>query len=178
MPDIANNSILPVNLKGKTRINEPKERGDNQFYSRGLNFSCTRCSACCRHESGYVFLSEKDLSALLVNQNMGRKEFIKKYCRWIPAPEPGKEQLSLKEKRNLDCTFWKDGCTVYDSRPLQCRSFPFWEWVLSSKNNWKQMASECPGIDKGTLHSRDSIENWLVLRQKEPIIERSSAFIF
>jgi len=146
------------------------------FYAQGLNFTCVRCSACCRHESGYVFLSKKDLSALLACLKMERKEFIAKYCHWIPLASGGeKEQLSLKEKRNFDCIFWEKGCTVYDSRPLQCRAFPFWDWILESEKNWKQMASDCPGIGKGSVHSPDSIEKWLSIRQKEPIIERDSA---
>ena len=171
MPEVANDSCLPDFLEKKPKT------GKTPFYTWGLYFSCIRCSACCRYESGYVFLSEADLSVLLAFFNKGRKDFIYSYCRWIPAAETnsnGREQLSLKEKQNFDCIFWDQGCTVYNSRPLQCRAFPFWQWILKSEKNWKQMASECPGIGKGTLHTAESIENWLSLRQKEPIIERDS----
>ncbi|HUX21603.1 MAG TPA: YkgJ family cysteine cluster protein, partial [Spirochaetia bacterium] len=34
------------------------------FYQDGLRFECTRCDACCRHEPGYVFLSQTDLRRL------------------------------------------------------------------------------------------------------------------
>ncbi len=34
------------------------------FYGRGLRFECTRCSRCCRHNPGYVFLSPVDLARL------------------------------------------------------------------------------------------------------------------
>jgi len=152
------------------------------FYAKGLNFSCKRCSACCRYESGYVFLSWKDVSLLGTALNMGNEEFIKKHCRWIPSVN-NSYQLSLKEKSNYDCIFWDSnqvsdesdiagGCSVYKARPLQCRAFPFWSSILYSKKNWNLTARECPGIGRWPLHSRDSIEKWLAQRKNEPIMSK------
>ena len=146
------------------------------FYAKGLRFSCVRCSTCCRFESGFVFLSRKDASILGDVLNMGEKEFMETYCRWIPS-ENGGYMLSLKEKSDRDCIFWSaepvNGCRIYDSRPLQCRAFPFWESVLCDITNWKMTATGCPGMDSGTHHSQDSIEKWLAARQKEPIMSKS-----
>ena len=144
------------------------------FYAQGLHFSCTRCSACCRYESGFVFLSENDASRLGAVLNMGYKEFTGTYCRWIPS-ENGTERLSLKEKSNYDCIFWgaEKGCSVYEARPLQCRAFPFWASVLNSEESWQATAAACPGIGSGPLFSSDSMEKWMVLRQNEPIIFRN-----
>ena len=36
-----------------------------KFYDDGLQFECARCSYCCRHEPGYVFLSDNDLDAMV-----------------------------------------------------------------------------------------------------------------
>jgi Fe-S-cluster containining protein len=141
------------------------------FYAAGLRFSCTRCSACCRHESGFVFLSEKDLRLLAGERRMGYTEFVKTYCRWVSGEEGG-ERLSLKEKSNYDCIFWKDGCTVYRARPLQCRTFPFWRNVVSAPETWEIAASGCPGMGSGALHSLKQIEAHLAARVAEPVIER------
>ena len=147
--------------------------GESPFYAQGLRFSCTRCSACCRHDSGYVFLSGKDVSILGAALDMEYGEFTKVYCRWIPSVN-GTWQLSLREKSNFDCIFWtEEGCSVYEKRPLQCRSFPFWQSVVCDKRNWKMTAQGCPGMGRGSLHSTDSIKKWLALRLKEPIISRS-----
>jgi len=158
------------------------------FYTQGLRFSCVRCSTCCRFESGFVFLSCNDASLLSDAFNMGKREFAETYCRWVHS-ENGAYLLSLKEKSNRDCIFWSaelsprtggevsrvpaEGCLVYDSRPLQCRSFPFWESVLNDKCNWEMTAQGCPGMDSGAYYSKDSIEKWLAARQKEPIMSRS-----
>ena len=102
---------------------------------------------------------------------MGYEELTETYCRWIPC-ENGTWQLSLKEKSNFDCVFWvpESGCSVYKTRPLQCRAFPFWDSVLSSGKSWKETGKDCPGIGRGTLVSAKLIKKWLAMRQKEPII--------
>ena len=151
-----------------------KSSGNSLITSKELRFSCVRCSACCRFEPGYVFLSGKDISLLRSALNMETGEFIKAYCRWIPSGENGKFQLSLREKSNNDCIFWKQekGCSVYSARPLQCRAFPFWSSVVDSKKNWEMAAHSCPGMNQGMVHSADSIQKWLAMRINEPIISR------
>ena len=167
------------------------------FYAQGLRFSCTRCSSCCRFEKGYVFLSQKDASKLAASLNMDYNNFIERYCRWIPSMNGGqnrKLELSLKEKSNYDCIFWtpelstspqgglygtvsgvpNEGCQVYESRPLQCRSFPFWQSVLSNKGSWEMTSKDCPGMGRGVHFSQDSIKKWLAMRHNEPIISRNS----
>ena len=158
--------------------------GETPFYAQGLRFSCARCSICCRHDAGFVFLSRKDSSLLEKTLKMDNREFVETYCRWVPS-ENGDDRLSLREKSNFDCVFWlrkgvessagageEGGCSVYEARPLQCRAFPFWSSVLGSKNSWNATAAACPGMNKGTLHSGETIKKWLAMRQNEPIISR------
>ena len=142
-----------------------------RFYTSGLRFSCKRCSSCCRHESGYVFLSEKDLKKLILELNTDKNSFIKSYCRWV-VNRQGSESLSLKEKSNNDCILWDSGCTVYQARPLQCRTFPFWKSVLSSSGVWEATAGACPGMNTGRLYSIDEIEKKLLKQSEEPVIKR------
>jgi Fe-S-cluster containining protein len=146
------------------------------FYAEGLRFSCTRCSACCRYGPGVVFLSEKDAGLLAIKLEMGYTDFVETYCRWIPVDMAGtvsgegRERLSLKERSNYDCIFWNNGCSVYEARPLQCRTFPFWKSVLASPDIWEGL--DCPGAGKGTLHGMQYIESCLARREAEAVIER------
>ena len=142
-------------------------KANNPFYAEGLPFSCTRCSDCCRHGPGYVFLSKQDVELLAQGLQMRYTGIMQKYCRWVPAPG-GKKQLSLKEKLRFDCIFWQNGCTVYQYRPLQCRTFPFWESILDSQKTWDDLS--CPGTGKGVLYSREYIENCLAQRRAEPVL--------
>ena len=149
--------------------------GEIAFYKDGLSFTCARCSSCCRYESGFVYLSENDLSRLAKAQGMNYSEFILTWCRWIPFIGD-RERLSLKEKSNFDCIFYgyngADGCSVYDARPLQCRTFPFWDSIMVSREAWKNTGKNCPGINSGELHGFEEIENCLRSMEEEPVIER------
>jgi Fe-S-cluster containining protein len=152
---------------------------NQSFYAQGLRFFCVRCSNCCRHESGVVFLSKKDVVVLARQMRIGYNDFIETYCRWVPT-DSGNRGLSFlslkevlkreKEKSSYDCVFWEGGCTVYAARPLQCRAFPFWHSILASPQSWKSTAASCPGMGTGTLFTRNEIESCLRQRSLEPII--------
>jgi Fe-S-cluster containining protein len=147
---------------------------ETPFYASGLRFSCTRCSACCRYDSGFVFLSEKDVTRLAAELRMDYADFVKTYCRWAPDRRGDRERLSLKEKSNFDCIFWDGGCTVYRARPVQCRTFPWWRAVVSSPEGWEMAGSGCPGIGAGVLYSRAEIEARLAERIAEPELYRDA----
>lgn len=53
------------------------------FWKNGVQFSCTQCSACCRYDPGFVYLSAHDLDKLQEWAGVERFEFIKKFCRWV-----------------------------------------------------------------------------------------------
>jgi Fe-S-cluster containining protein len=161
------NPSLPIFLNIEEKV---KFILDNNFIEKGLRFTCTRCSSCCRHTPGYVFLSEKDINNLLRATNMSRAHFLKNYCRIVSVN--GLYRLSLREKSNYDCIFWSDGrCNVYKNRPLQCKSYPFWSSILSSYDSWIEQKKVCPGIGRGTVYNKRKIENYLKKRTKEKFIE-------
>ncbi|MDR0383107.1 MAG: YkgJ family cysteine cluster protein [Spirochaetaceae bacterium] len=126
------------------------------FYRDGLRFSCKRCSFCCRAGPGFVFLSRTDAESIAKSLDMRLREFIQAYCRWVEWD--GGKRLSLKEKASLDCVFWKDGCSIYETRPVQCKTYPFWASMLGSEEEWRDMTSGCPGAGSGELLSREYIE--------------------
>jgi Fe-S-cluster containining protein len=126
------------------------------FFAKGLSFSCKQCSHCCRHEPGFVYLSKNDLTNITQSFNLNISEFIHKYCRWVNYYD-GTQVLCLKEKDNYDCIFWDNGCLVYSGRPVQCRTYPFWSFLLESKKSWDDEAKECPGINSGAMHNFEDI---------------------
>lgn len=128
------------------------------FYDNGLKFSCKRCSHCCRHEPGYVYLSEQDLTNLCQWFKLNEQEFIEKYCRWVPYYD-GTEVLCLQEKIGYDCILWDSVCTAYSARPIQCSTYPFWTFLLENEKSWNQEANECPGINCGEFHTKEEIES-------------------
>jgi Fe-S-cluster containining protein len=140
------------------------------FYKSGLRFECTRCSKCCRHTPGYVFLSPPDLATLAKSMNLEKEEFLRRYCRTINFGIA--RRVSLREKPNLDCILWENsGCSEYEARPLQCRSFPFWSACVASHEEWESHANNCPGMGRGRVHTAEEIDSWLAQRMNEGFLE-------
>ncbi len=126
------------------------------FYDDGLRFSCRRCSFCCGTTPGFVYLSKRDLTQLCKFFNLAVREFVSRYCRWADY-YGGTQVLALKEKSNCDCILWKDGCSAYSARPVQCETYPFWTWMISDASTWNECARDCPGMNKGELHDAKEI---------------------
>jgi Fe-S-cluster containining protein len=120
-----------------------------------------------------VFLSQNDVKILAAECKMKYIDFVETYCRWIPAGG-GEERLSLKEKSNYDCIFWKDGCSVYGARPLQCRAFPFWQSIMRSPGAWNTAKTGCPGMGRGAVVSRETIDSWLERQKAEPVLVKQT----
>lgn len=132
----------------------------NCFYENGLHFECNACSFCCRFEGGVVRLSQKDLEKLSSWAGLTVQQFEKAFCRTVENNQ-GKIFLALREKQNHDCIFWKEGkgCEAYEARPVQCSTYPFWDCLLKSRENWDQEGKKCPGINQGKVWSKEEIEN-------------------
>jgi len=142
----------------------------DNFYKSGLRFECTRCSKCCRHTPGYVFLSLADLVSLAEAMHLTKEEFLRRFCRSVDLGVA--RRVSLREKTNLDCILWENsGCSQYEARPLQCRSFPFWSAVVASREEWQNHEKNCPGMGTGVVHPREEIDGWLARRVKEGFLE-------
>lgn len=127
------------------------------FYKNGLKFTCKRCSFCCGHSPGFVYLSKSDLERLCAYFKMTAPDFAQKYCRWANYYH-GTTVLALQEQKNYDCILWKDGCTAYQARPLQCSTYPFWSWMVKDQATWNEVAQDCPGMNSGQLWPKDYID--------------------
>ena len=104
----------------------------------------------------FVFNSEAVKKVQSVQKQSGTK---------VPSPvtdrvKEGKEALALIELKNYDCILWDKecGCKAYGARPVQCSTYPFWSWILKDKDSWNNESKSCPGINKGKIWSKESIE--------------------
>jgi len=113
------------------------------WYQKGLRFKCTGCGKCCTGR-GFVWLEEEDVKNLTKHLNLTEEEFYKKYTRQL-----GFDTSLIEDPVTTDCVFLRDKkfCDVYESRPKQCRNFPWWPDNLKSKSHWAEAAKRCEGID-------------------------------
>lgn len=137
------------------------------WYAGGLKFRCTECGNCCSGPPGYVWISDEEIAGLAAHLGRTVEDVRKRYVRDVGG------HLSLREKRTLDgkydCVFLIDlpdadngerrrGCGIYAVRPLQCRTWPFWDGVVETPRSWEHAARVCPGMDQGKHYPRARIE--------------------
>lgn len=123
------------------------------WYKEGLRFKCTGCGKCCTGAPGYVWITEEEIMIMAEFLKTTVDIFKKTYVRKVGA------RLSLNEKANYDCIFLKDKkCQIYEARPKQCRTFPWWQQNLESAETWKRTSLECEGInDSAPLFTQNQI---------------------
>ncbi|MFO0891741.1 MAG: YkgJ family cysteine cluster protein [Isosphaeraceae bacterium] len=131
----------------------PQSTAESPWYREGLAFSCTRCGACCTGAPGYVWVSPEEIEALARHREQPTKEFSRQFVRRVG------DHYSLIERPGGDCIFWEKGlgCTVYQARPVQCRTWPFWPENVETPEDWKRITEICPGSGKGRHHSAAEI---------------------
>ena len=129
---------------------------DEKLIQNGLQFQCQGSGKCCTShgEYGFVFLTLEDRRRFAKYLKITTQSFTKNYCE----SKSGVWHLR-EEKGKPDCMFLKKKqCTVYEARPVQCRTWPFWPEVLNAKSWKKDVVSFCPGIGKGKVYSMDEIK--------------------
>jgi Fe-S-cluster containining protein len=68
----------------------------------------------------------------------------------LTPSEPQPQPAAIRQKRRV--------CGIYPARPQQCRTWPFWDSNLRSRQAWEAAGRHCHGIDRGQVHSLESIE--------------------
>jgi len=127
------------------------------WWSKGIRFQCQGSGRCCvsHGEFGFVYLTLADRRRLAKVLGMPTSAFTRKYCKVTDGVyhlnDTGSDCLFLKNKR----------CAVYEGRPEQCRTWPFWPEVMTAKAWAKEVKAFCPGVDKGPVISADEIAQTL-----------------
>ena len=118
-------------------------RADGFSYEFDPSF-CESCGGkCCTGESGYIWIDEGEILKFCAAFGMSKDEFESKFLIRVGL------KRSIKEKPYDDgfaCIFFDEknkNCSVYELRPKQCRTFPFWDYF---KKNLKELRAECIGV--------------------------------
>jgi len=108
----------------------------------------------------------------------GLKKFAENYVKIIPDSffwrEPGEAKgrtykfktLGFKFTENDEhCHFLENNfCTVHEARPFQCRCFPWWQMMVTSKGKitLEDYAKKCDGLRllKGKFYPPEEILKW------------------
>ena len=135
----------------------PSKSTPPDWYADGLRFECTQCGNCCTGPPGMVWFTPEEGRRIAERLGLGEREFLRRYARAIDG------RLSLTERRTehgMDCVFLdresvpgKAVCSIYETRPTQCRTWPFWPENLGTPQTWAAVKRDtpCPGMGRGAL---------------------------
>ena len=126
-------------------------------HNPGIHFHCKKgCSNCCSISGGYVFLNEREARNIAEHLAMDYNNFEEFFIKEI------EDQLALVDGENEACVFLEEGrCMIYEQRPQQCRTFPFWKENMETEKRWKLTQKICPGIGRGRFFSGEEIREIL-----------------
>jgi Fe-S-cluster containining protein len=123
----------------------------NILYKKGFDFTfdpsvCKNCPGyCCTGEPGHIWVNKEEIKKIASFLDLSSEEFIKYYLTKIHYRYSLKE---LKINGDFQCIFFDDknkNCLIYEVRPKQCRTFPFWDYF---QDNAEEAFKECPGVKK------------------------------
>jgi hypothetical protein len=129
---------------------------ERPWYQDGLHFQCTACGDCCTGAPGFVWVNKQEIEALAAAMGYADvAEFEEQFVRPIGV------RRSLRERSNFDCVLLDPQnrrCRVYEVRPRQCRTWPFWDSTVENPEAWERTCQVCPGSGQGKLYPLADIE--------------------
>ena len=142
------------------------------WYADGLRFECQpNCGRCCHTgEVGPTLLGsdgEHDAEKLAKFFGWPLAQFIAEGTVASPYRYPNElGQVRCLPVINGTCVFLGDDdegvaarkCLVYESRPRQCRAYPWFDSHLATPETWAKAGLLCPGIGKCRVWSFEEIE--------------------
>ncbi len=118
-----------------------KEEGYNYTFNPD---ACATCQGkCCTGESGYIYVNKTEIEKISLLLDMPIKDFVNQYLF------KKMYKYSIKElvyNGSYECIFYdreSNGCKIYDARPSQCKTFPFWDYY---KTRVDELKLECAGV--------------------------------
>lgn len=123
------------------------------FIKQGIRFECQGTGKCCisRGSYGFVYMTLEDRRRMAKHLGMRTSAFTRKHCTQTDG------HFHLKEV-GPECQFLEGTqCGIYEGRPIQCRTWPFWPENMNARTWKNSIAKFCAGVGKGRIHTREEI---------------------
>jgi Fe-S-cluster containining protein len=97
-----------------------------------------------------VWLEEGEVERMAEHMRASAESFARRFVRDVVDPRDGTRRQALRETADEGgrCALLvgRNTCSVYDARPEHCRTFPYWNSVLTDRVAFENARSTCPGI--------------------------------
>ena len=114
-----------------------------RWQTEGLQFGCTGCGRCCQTE-GEVWFDTDEFYDLAIHLNIPFQTALDQYTSTITGGWVKLKNKFIDDIENDQCVFLCNDdnktCTVYNVRPTQCRTYPYWPSLLVNRGSWDNEA--------------------------------------
>ncbi len=119
------------------------------YLEHPIRFQCTGCGKCCTgNQEAYVEVSAKEQHKIQTFLNISPAWFRRRY---LSRFDDGEIAVAMDTKGRCPFLNKDDRCRIYPVRPMQCRTYPYWDEVLGSSRSWNREAQYCEGIHRGPV---------------------------
>jgi Fe-S-cluster containining protein len=133
-------------------------------YPANASFDCNRCGLCCgdtQQKTRHILVLETEANNISAQTSLPIQDFAKQIIDKTPY------RYEMKKTDQGKCFFLKDNqCSIYSSRPLICRFYPF-ELKFDCDKGYHvfNFTLECPSIHKGKTITMKDFEELFTLAQ-------------
>jgi Fe-S-cluster containining protein len=137
----------------------------NFNYPTAVHFQCTKCGICCgdtKQKTRHILLLKTETEQIATATSQPISQFTTKIKKKAPY------SYEMKKTKDGKCIFLKNNrCTIYAARPLICRFYPFELKITHSGKHTFLYTTECPGINKGLILSKNYFRKLLRLARTQ-----------
>lgn len=126
-------------------------------YPKNVRFQCKRCALCCgdtKKRDRHILLLKKETERI----SEATCKPVEEFAVHVEGRGPYVYEMEKTEEEGK-CLFLKENlCTIYASRPLICRFYPFQLRTMKDGRHRFSHTTECPGIGKGKRVGKSYME--------------------
>jgi len=143
-----------------------------RWYDKSISFACTSCGKCCTSKNKVkVFLNDSEINQIsnylqistdhfisyytdLIYDNKKKDNHSEEVLRYITLKSKGydgKQHQQQPQQQNR-CIFLSSSseninkCSIYEVRPTQCRTYPYWPQHMIGRAEWLSESLNCEGM--------------------------------
>lgn len=107
------------------------------------------CSRSKENSGAFVFLTKSDVNIIEKATGRNREKFSELLEFDSTRFTRKKSKQRVLKMVGDACTFFEKGkCKIFENRPMQCKTFPFWPENMKAYK-WNKLKKFCIGIGKG-----------------------------
>jgi len=139
-----------------------------RWYDKSISFACTACGKCCTSKNKVkVFLNDREINQIsnylqistdhfisyytdLIYDNKNTDNHFEEVLRYITLKSKGYDGKQPQQQNR--CIFLSSSsesinkCSIYEVRPTQCRTYPYWPQHMIGRAEWLSESLNCEGM--------------------------------